>query len=39
MAGKKGKRYPRDFRLKAARLVVEGGYSYRLKQQIASELQ
>lgn len=29
MAGKRGKRYPRDFKLNAARLVVEGGYSYR----------
>ena len=30
MAGKgKQKRYPHDFRLNAARLVVEGGYSYR----------
>ena len=29
MLGKRGKRYPRDFKLNAARLVVEGGYSYR----------
>jgi len=28
MPGKR-KRYPRDFKLNAARLVVEGGYSYR----------
>ncbi|MCK5116105.1 MAG: transposase [Candidatus Aegiribacteria sp.] len=29
MAGKRGKRYPRDFKLNAACLIVEGGYSYR----------
>ena len=29
MPSKKGKRYPRDFKLNAARLVIEGGYSYR----------
>ena len=29
MSGKRGKRYPRDFKFNAARLVVEGGYSYR----------
>jgi len=28
MSKKKGKRYPRDFKLNAARLVVEGGYTY-----------
>jgi transposase len=29
MAGPKGTRYSREFKLNAARLVVEGGYSYR----------
>ena len=29
MLGKNGKRYPQDFKLNVARLVVEGGYSYR----------
>jgi transposase-like protein len=28
MSRRKGKGYPRDFRLNAARLVVEGGYTY-----------
>ncbi len=29
MAGRRGTRYSREFKLNAARLVVEGGYSYR----------